>query len=178
MIFFSSDHHFGHENVIEYCNRPFSSSVEMDETMIERWNERVMPGDTVYYLGDFTLNDFPKFNDIFTKLNGNIYFMKMPFHHDRRWQSDKRASFLSYIPPLHVLENVYQFAFDEPRPLVLCHYPIAEWDRKHYGSVHLHGHSHGNYSGTGMILDVGVDNHNFYPISINDVKWFMENENV
>ena len=43
--------------------------------------------------------------------------------------------------------------------LVLSHFPFAIWDRRHYGSIHLHGHSHGNYQGEGRIMDVGVDCH-------------------
>ena len=52
MIFFTADTHFGHNNVIRFCNRPFSSAAEMDEVMIRNWNARVTGGDTVYILGD------------------------------------------------------------------------------------------------------------------------------
>ena len=55
-IFFTSDHHFGHYNVIKYCNRPFTSAQQMDEIMILRWNETVLPDDEVYYLGDFAMH--------------------------------------------------------------------------------------------------------------------------
>lgn len=55
MIYFSSDHHFGHLNIIQYCKRPFSSVEEMNEEMARRWNSVVNPDDTVYYLGDFSL---------------------------------------------------------------------------------------------------------------------------
>ena len=51
MIFFTADTHFGHNNVIRFCDRPFSSAAEMDEVMIRNWNARVTGGDTVYILG-------------------------------------------------------------------------------------------------------------------------------
>jgi calcineurin-like phosphoesterase family protein len=54
-IFFTSDHHFGHENIIRYCNRPFTSVQQMNEIMILRWNGAVLPEDEVYYLGDFAM---------------------------------------------------------------------------------------------------------------------------
>lgn len=52
MIYFTADTHFGHENVIRFCDRPFSSANEMDEAMIANWNARVRGNDTVYILGD------------------------------------------------------------------------------------------------------------------------------
>jgi calcineurin-like phosphoesterase family protein len=47
-IFFTADQHFGHKNIIKYCNRPFSSVEEMNKVMIDRWNEIVGKEDTVY----------------------------------------------------------------------------------------------------------------------------------
>jgi calcineurin-like phosphoesterase family protein len=53
--------------------------------------------------------------------------------------------------------------------LVLCHYPLAVWNRRHYGSVHLHGHSHGALASIGMRLDVGVDAWDFRPCSLPEI---------
>ena len=54
MIFITSDHHFGHENIIKHCSRPFRNADEMDATMVDRWNEVVGPDDDVYIAGDFS----------------------------------------------------------------------------------------------------------------------------
>lgn len=69
MIYFTSDHHFWHANIIRYCNRPFNSVEKMNEILIQIWNDLVAPEDEVYYLGDFSLAARPV--EIYTqKLNG------------------------------------------------------------------------------------------------------------
>jgi len=67
-IFFTSDTHFGHKNILKYCNRPFVNVEEMDEVMIERWNGRIGKNDSVYHLGDFSFSSNPK--TYFERLNG------------------------------------------------------------------------------------------------------------
>ncbi len=62
---------------------------------------------------------------------------------------------------------------DRSLAITLCHYPLAEWDRKHYGAWDLHSHSHGNYSGEGKVLDIGVDCMNFYPTSLKEITRVM-----
>ena len=80
-MFFTGDHHFGHANIIKYCNRPFNSVEEMDEMLIDEWNYVVNPDDIVYHLGDiaFSMNELDK---IIRRLNGTIYII--PGNHIRR----------------------------------------------------------------------------------------------
>ncbi|MEJ7707010.1 MAG: hypothetical protein WKF82_06805 [Nocardioidaceae bacterium] len=54
-VYFTSDTHFSHANIIRLCNRPFADVDEMDEAIIERWNATVTSADTVYHLGDVAL---------------------------------------------------------------------------------------------------------------------------
>lgn len=54
-IWFSSDHHFHHENIIRYANRPFSHASEMNDFMIDQHNKFVRPSDHWYCLGDVTM---------------------------------------------------------------------------------------------------------------------------
>ena len=74
-IFFTSDTHFWHENIIKFCNRPFSSIEEMNDTIIENWNKVVGKNDIVFHLGDFCFCGSDKFKELIEKLNGRIYLI-------------------------------------------------------------------------------------------------------
>lgn len=180
MLWFTSDHHFGHANCIKYCNRPFSSIEEMDQALIDRWNEIVGPKDTVWHLGDFTLGTWGIADKYLKQLQGNIQILGSLFHHDRRWIPNPGDRLKTKTGWLYVRQCVEAIEYDlagygpENCAIILCHYPFAVWDRKHYGSWHLHGHSHGKYKGEGKILDVGVDCHNFYPVSLEQVREIMD----
>ena len=74
-IYFTSDHHFGHKNIIKFSKRPFKGVDEMDEMLIQKWNEKIKPEDDVYHLGDVGLSSFGKLSKILEKLNGKIYLI-------------------------------------------------------------------------------------------------------
>ena len=80
-IFFTSDHHFGHRNIIRFCKRPFNSAIEMDDEMVRRWNEKVTPEDTVYHLGDVGMIKPEILHRILNRLHGKICLIKG--NHDR-----------------------------------------------------------------------------------------------
>ena len=71
-IWFTSDTHFGHGNIIKSCNRPFASIEEMDQTIIENWNKLIKPQDEVFHLGDFSYGDASSIESVLKKLNGKI----------------------------------------------------------------------------------------------------------
>jgi calcineurin-like phosphoesterase family protein len=163
-LFFTADHHFGHENIIKYTNRQFKDVAEMDEAMIQSWNETVPRDGIVYYLGDFTLRDWSFAKPIFDRLSGRtIYVLTNPWHHDRLWLPGVRIMAelprLRLRPPIVVLESDELGDGTYPMAITLCHYPMGQWDRKHHGAWHMHGHSHDQYAldVTPGIIDVGVD---------------------
>jgi calcineurin-like phosphoesterase family protein len=169
-IWFTSDQHFGHANIIKFCNRLFDGVNMMDVGLVKSWNNVIGKEDTVYHLGDFTLGDGYIADWYFDMLNGNINVLVNSWHHDKRWQRWLGSEIMDeyhtgvdkaikLLPPMVVLE-IPQPNSDYPLAITLCHYPLAEWDRKHYGGICLHGHSHGNYKPPNvgdLILDVGVD---------------------
>lgn len=152
----TGDHHFGHTNVLKYCNRHFSDIVTHDETLIDEWNKVVSRDDIVYHLGDFTLSNIYQAEDVAKKLNGTIRILVNYWHHDKRWlefgdglKNMILNSSIVVLEPGNYIGN--------SMPIILCHYPFEVWDRKHYGAIHFHGHSHGNLHRIHNRLDVGVD---------------------
>jgi len=179
--FFTADQHFGHANIIEYCNRPFDHVDEMDRALIQAWNDVIKPDDVVFHLGDFTLGDPSTARRYFAQLNGRIRVLANHWHHDRRWLPSEFGRANSYnaqgmpitiCSPMQVI-LIPREGKKRDDVIVMCHYPLAEWDRKHHGSWHLHGHSHGKHKAPGLIMDVGVDSNQFHPVSLETVKAHM-----
>ena len=75
-FFFTADEHYGHENIIKYCDRPFTSVDAMDAEMIQRHNVMVGPKDVVIHAGDFTLSKKPLAENYIRQLNGTHIFLK------------------------------------------------------------------------------------------------------
>src|SRR4030042_2444565 len=167
--FLTGDHHFGHANIIKYCNRPYSNVREMDDELIGIWNGQIAPDDEVYYLGDFTLGNNELAAYYFAHLNGKIRVLGNKWHHDKRWLDqlefpgysgfNSKSSFGVYLEfPVVVLDEVGINEDGNLIPAVLCHYAFEIWDRKHYGALHFHGHSHGELHQVHNRLHVGIDN--------------------
>lgn len=179
MIWFTSDQHFGHTNIIEYANRPFRTVEEMDREMTERWNSLVKTDDVVYQLGDFTLSGYRGFEHYIEQLNGIIYFI--PGGQDDRWISQYKK--MEPSDKFYILPPIFLTKVKEVE-LVLCHYPLLSWERSHHGTIHLHGHTHGSIGCMGRSegmsalppgerrgnrIDVGVECNGFYPVNVFDV---------
>ena len=74
-IWFTSDTHFNHNNIIRFCNRPWNTVEEMDKALIENWNSVVKPDDIVFHLGDFAFAPNSKWKTLLQALNGKIYLI-------------------------------------------------------------------------------------------------------
>jgi calcineurin-like phosphoesterase family protein len=158
-IFFTADEHYGHSNIIKYCNRPFANVAEMDAEIIARHNEVVRYNDLVYHLGDFTLvKELRNVQEWYTsKLNGVHQFLMGS--HDK-WLSGLKV------------QQVMEINVDSDY-IVMCHYAMRVWARSHHNSWQIFGHSHGCLAPQGKQWDVGVDNNNFYPVSYPQLKEIM-----
>ena len=165
MIWFTSDEHYGHKNIIKYCDRPYAFVKDMDEAIIGNFNSRVKPGDTVYHLGDFTLKNYDYAIKYMHQLNGYHFFIKGS--HDS-WLTEGGECGGSYLKEIK----------EEGKTIVLCHYAMRRWPKSHYGAWHLYGHSHGTLPSYGLSYDVGVDNNNFYPVSFEQLKEIMKNKKI
>jgi calcineurin-like phosphoesterase family protein len=164
-IFFTSDTHFGHKNIIKYSNRPFNDVKEMDEAIIRNWNATVQPGDTIYHLGDFGLTDTESIIKVLRRLNGNKYLI---------WGNHDKGIRGEALKHFGWAKDYYELKYEEYR-IILCHYAFEVWNKSHHGSFHLHGHSHGSLPTPNHMrrLDVGVDVHGYRPISLEEVVAHM-----
>lgn len=100
-IYFISDTHFNHANVIAYSSRPFADVPTMNEALIAAWNEVVSPSDTVYHLGDFAMGDRTLIPAILARLNGNL--IMVAGNHDNK-RDDKYFANTPIRPEALMLE--------------------------------------------------------------------------
>ncbi len=172
MIYFTSDLHFYHNNVIRYCNRPFEGYDSMNKALIENWNNTVKAKDEVYILGDITMRGPEIVNNLMPTLNGKKYLVRGNHDIFTRKQSFNTDNF-EWIKDYHSFN--YQIA-GQSHMLCLMHYPLLTWNHKMRGSIHLHGHIHAspeyneeNIKNGVLRFDVGVDAHNYKPVSIKTI---------
>lgn len=161
-IYFISDTHFGHTNIIRYSNRPFKHTDEMNETIISNWNAIVKPQDIVYHLGDFAFLPEHKAENILRRLNGHKHFILG--NHDKNNTKLKGWTSIQHYKEIQIGED----------SIVLFHYGMRVWNKSHYGSYMLYGHSHGSLPGNSQSLDVGVDCWNFTPIDFDQIRERMK----
>jgi calcineurin-like phosphoesterase family protein len=169
--FITADEHYGHANMIRYCNRPFSDITEMQEAMIARHNAKV-PNSQNYmtiHVGDMfwhTLSPAEAMA-ILSRLHGRHAYLLGNHEELIRQYAGVHGKF-DWVRDVHMLR------FNK-RPIWLSHYAHQVWPHSHKGGWHLYGHSHGQLEGTqtGLKFDVGVDCHNFEPWSLEEVAATM-----
>jgi calcineurin-like phosphoesterase family protein len=149
---FTSDTHFSHRNILEYCPlRNYRSVDEMNESILKMWNSTVRPYDDVYHLGDVI---FGKDYEILERLNGNKHLIignHDQFHISKSKNSnDFCKNFISF--------HEYNEVVIDGVEIVMMHYPIESWNGMRGGVVHLHGHSHNTLkTRIKNRFDVGID---------------------
>lgn len=158
--FVISDTHFGHNNIIKYANRPWETTAEMDEAMVEFWNETVRPEDKVYHLGDVTLGK--KNLEIINKLNGHITLIAG--NHDIY----NTKEYLKYF------DNVR--ACKEFNGYILTHIPVHPNQKARYKG-NIHGHMHEKVLEDPWYFSACVEQIGYKPININEVFKIMEKNN-
>jgi Predicted phosphoesterase or phosphohydrolase len=165
--FFIADTHFHHVNknggIIRYCNRPFASIEEMDETIIQNWNAKIKPGDRVYHCGDFCWGNREEILKMTRRLRGHIILMEG--NHDNIGDP-KNYGFSSKHKLLEIKLN--------GKYITLCHYAMRVFNKSHFDAWALYGHSHGTLPPEGKTWDVGVDYNNFEPLEFEELKRIME----
>jgi calcineurin-like phosphoesterase family protein len=162
MIFFTADLHAFHKNIIEYDNWKFNSLEEYRDFIIYTWNKTISSDDEVYLLGDTCVGGRTgDIKNFLWSLNGKIYLVKGNHEKEIMKVGHLKARF-EWIKDYHVLDY-------EKQRLVLMHFPIEEWINKSHGSIHLHGHSHGNSRVVRNRIDVGFAACNGVIYNINEI---------
>ena len=164
-IWVTSDTHFNHANIIKYCNRPFSSVEEMNETIIANWNKVVSEDDMVYHLGDFALGDKSLVPDILERLNGYKEFLMG--NHDN-------SDIMLEMCKQGLIENISweDVIKVEKKTIILNHFPFGSLPdpATNRPIIQLHGHVHSTLDKPWNYFDnqydVGVDNNNFTPVNL------------
>lgn len=171
-VWFTSDTHFGHNNIIKYSRRPYRDKHEMDEAIIENWNSRVRPDDVIYHLGDVFFTGVERAIEVLNRLNGQK-FLVLGNHDKVIKQSNEVQSLFTSI-------SDYREITVEGQAIVLSHYPMMTWNKSGRGSWMLHGHCHGNlkYPFEAKIHDVGVDPNGYFPISFQEIQKIMSNKKI
>lgn len=184
-IYFTSDLHLGHRNVIKFCDRPFRDVYEMDQTLIKNWNETVSQNDYIFNLGDLAFfKNQPDNKALIEKLNGKKYFILG--NHCSRKQFDlckDQLNLLSDICTLWVFidKNDQRFPNKKFYEIILCHYPLLCYSHSQNGTYNFFGHIHSRKNQP-MIefnkplqfphmryMDVGTDRHDYKPVSLQQI---------
>lgn len=134
MILYTGDLHFGHKNVIGFDHRPFADVDEMDHVLIELWNGRVQPDDTVYILGDIC----------YRSEHAPEWYLRQLKGHKILILGNHDVPILNNPKALHYLDGVEKMMHvqDGGRHICLCRFPIAEWNGYFKGAWHIYGHIH------------------------------------
>ena len=164
MIYFISDLHFGHYNIIKYCNRPFKNTDEMDNQIIDRWNEKVTNADTVYILGDVALSK-SKIH-LVERLNGKKHLIlgNHDYHNLSEVENLNCFQTISYMDVIEI----------EGKVITLCHFPMYSF----IGDYLIYGHIHNNEKDESWIeirkhsnmLNACVEINGYIPATFEELK--------
>ena len=194
-IFFTSDTHFGHTNIIRFCNRPFKDAEEMNNTLIDNWNSVVGKNDIVYHLGDFAFGSQTLWNNMLDRLNGHIHLIIG--NHDMK---NLKQGCIDRFESVSFQKQIYI----EGKCIYLNHFPFLCYAGSYryenpvwqiFGHVHSQDAFYDIESITDQEVkeilgqdanrlqylfptqyDVGVDKNNFTPINYYEVKAKIEEQ--
>jgi len=169
MIFYTADQHFGHANIIRFCDRPFTDVAEMDEMLINNWNNAVSEGDTVYILGDLIFRSEKSASYYISRLRGIKHLILG--NHDHKWI--KNCNLQKHFESV----SYYLEIKDGERRIALCHYPMLSWGGVARGALHIHAHIHNKKDGLVFealrqmynALNAGVEINDYKPVTLGEL---------
>jgi calcineurin-like phosphoesterase family protein len=180
-VYFTSDNHYFHENIIRYCSRPFVDSAQMNEHMLENWNSRVEENDVGVFVGDISAGlkgRIEELRELIRRMNGKKILIRGNHDHQQdQWYID--SGFIAVYDYLNL------------GGVALSHYPLKSLSDKKFDEsalgdfLHIvHGHVHEKGPNYDRHFNVAADRNNYKPHHWHDVipEWlrtpFKENLNI
>ena len=168
-IYLTSDLHLGHDREFIWKARGFNSIEEMNETIVQKWNETVSAEDDVYILGDVILGD-PSNIEYVKRLNGKLHIVLG--NHD----TSKREGMYRNLPNVIEVAEIGIRLKYKKHNFILTHYPMMtgnlEKESLKQMNLNLYGHTHqasNFFNDMPFMYHVGVDSHNCYPVLLDDI---------
>lgn len=164
MIYFGSDWHIGHGAILSFCNRPFQSLKDMEDYLFIELDTKVIKGDDIYLLGDIVFSEPKHLLDRLLDRPGNYHLIKGNHDHKKTINHPVWKSVRDYYELKHP---------EADHKIVLSHFPIESWNKRRYGALHFHGHTHNNSSNEVREIenrwDVGYDSTGRFINTIDEV---------
>lgn len=151
--FIISDTHFGHANIIKYCNRPFANTEEMDRQLIKNWNAVVSKDDTVIHLGDIGLGNKEYIKKILSQLNGTKILIRG--NHDNWSDEFYREAGFKYVSRYPIVWNDFY---------LLSHAPLQLSETTPYFNYYGHVHNDEKYQDAATSKCVCVERTGYMPL--------------
>lgn len=185
-LYFTSDLHFGHRNVIRFCGRPYVDEQEMGQELIKNWNEVVKKNDFIFSLGDFSWwTGRHEVKKLVSQLNGKRYFIPGNHCKEGMYELVDDPDFHECSDVVHLFvrgqEGDPRFADQKVYEIILSHYPLICWSHSDaHNCFQFFGHIHSRKGQPmtefgrrlnlqpGKQLDVGTDRHDYKPIELFD----------
>jgi len=164
MIFYTSDLHLAHSNIIKLCNRPFADVNEMNNSLIANWNSRITNNDTVYIVGDLYFRaENPE--SLIVQLKGKKHLIIG--NHDSTWI--KKVDVAKYFKSV---ERMIVFGNGKCK-VTLCHYPMMSFEGDYLIHGHIHNNKNANYwpllSKMENALNASVEVNEYSPVTFEEL---------
>lgn len=156
-IWFMSDLHYNHLNIMKFCKRPYDTIEEMNDYIVGELTKKLGENDILFDLGDMIWKESYEDIELFGNLLPKESYKIMGNHDSLATYQREQKKYWRIITDLLDVQVIYK---GERIKLVLSHYPILDWNGKYHGSINLHGHSHGNNDpeNVGILrFDLGLD---------------------
>lgn len=167
MHYFVADTHFGHHDIISRFNRPFESTIHMDNVILTNLHKKVGPDDDLWILGDFAWNRGAP-EGWLEALYENLPGARCHLITGNRDTKETRS--LPWDTVNEIAEITAKDGWDQEQKLVLSHYPLMTWNGASKGALHMFGHVHSNWVGSKRAVNIGVELWEYSAVSVDEVQ--------